>query len=105
MQDVVDNDDFSLSNEFKVSFVNDIVNGLAYLHDTANICHGLLNLHSCVVTPQWTVRLSSYGLADLIHRGKIKKLMQIPLRTVHGVFNFCLIKRVSQNYCMLRPNC
>ena len=99
------NDDFSLSGEFKASFVNDIVNGMAYLHDTAHIFHGQLDLHSCIVTPQWTVRLSNYGLANTVHDGNKSKLFEVPKKNTHGIVLFIAMMLLLQNFCILRRSC
>ena len=62
----------------------DIANGLSYLHDSAHIYHGQLNLHSCVVTPQWAVRISNYGLVNVLDDEVNMKLLKIPPKNLHG---------------------
>lgn len=64
--------------------MNDIVNGLNYLHEIAHMSHGQFNLHSCVITPQWSVRLSNYGLTDVLNDGVNMKLLTIPEKSAHG---------------------
>jgi len=83
-QDVVENNDINLSEEFKLSIVNDVVNGVAYMHSSAKLAHGALTLHSCIVTPQWTVRLSNYGLNGVMHDSSNVSLLQIPRQNIHG---------------------
>ena len=81
---MVENVDFSLSDEFKASFLNDVLNGVAYLHGTAKLAHGALNLHSCIVTPQWTVRISNYGLNDVMRDSRHTHLLKVPPQNLHG---------------------
>ena len=83
-QQVIGNEDFNLADEFKTSFILDIVKGLGYLHETARICHGQLNLHSCIVTPQWTVRISNYGLTNVIAEAVNSKLIKPQQLNQHG---------------------
>jgi len=81
---VIGNADFSLSEELQTSFINDIVKGLAHLHGSANICHGQLNLHACIVTPQWTVRLGNYGLNGVLGECAHVGLLKVPSHNLHG---------------------
>ena len=85
-QEVIGNTDLTLSPEFETSFLSDIVLGLHYLHGTARLCHGQLNLHSCIVTPQWSVKLSNYALNDLLRCAVEKQLITMEEQTLHGKY-------------------
>jgi tRNA A-37 threonylcarbamoyl transferase component Bud32 len=37
-----------------------------YLHDTCQLVHGALTTRSCFVTKYWTIKLSDFGLNDVI---------------------------------------
>uniref|UniRef100_A0A8R1DRE0 guanylate cyclase n=1 Tax=Caenorhabditis japonica TaxID=281687 RepID=A0A8R1DRE0_CAEJA len=51
---------------FKVSFVQDIVKGLQFLHDESKIgYHGNLKSSNCIVDAYWRVKLSSYGMEQI----------------------------------------
>ena len=109
LQDVIFNDDLNFTKEFTSSFVRDAIlvgysqfmpeknsghtntnpgfQGLVYLHDTCQLVHGALTTRSCFVTKYWTIKLSDYGLNDVIDE-LIQNDMIIPVgeRTIDGYF-------------------
>ena len=75
MQDLLANDDFHLTDLFKSAFARDLAKALVYLHDTLRIAHGQLNTDSCLISQYWSLKLSDYGLnqvlAELAQRGDL----------------------------------
>jgi len=65
--------------------------GLVYLHDTCQLVHGALTTRSCFVTKYWTIKLSDYGLNDVIDE-LIQNEMIMPVgeRTIDGYFRIFL---------------
>ena len=60
------NDEFNLTKDFRESFVRDIMKGVAFLHESCQIAHGSMNTHTCLVTQYWSLKLSDYGLNDVL---------------------------------------
>ncbi len=63
LQDIIMDDDTSLSNDFKVSFILDIACGMWYLHQSSIQVHGHLSSSACVVDNRWTCKVTDYGLS------------------------------------------
>lgn len=53
----------SLDSNQVSSTAADIASGLLYLHNSQLGLHGNLNSQCCLVTPDWRIKLSGFGLA------------------------------------------
>ncbi|CAB3400613.1 unnamed protein product [Caenorhabditis bovis] len=66
MNDLLRNQDLRLDRMFQISFVEDIMKGLAFLHDGSKIgYHGNLKSTNCVVDAYWRIKLSSFGMEKI----------------------------------------
>ncbi|XP_070573591.1 atrial natriuretic peptide receptor 1-like [Ptychodera flava] len=67
-EDLLENDDIKLDRAFKVSFFNDIVKGLEYLHKSkhGNGSHGNLKSSNCLIDSRWVVKITDYGLPSFL---------------------------------------
>uniref|UniRef100_A0A1I7U042 guanylate cyclase n=1 Tax=Caenorhabditis tropicalis TaxID=1561998 RepID=A0A1I7U042_9PELO len=66
LMDLLRNEDLRLDRMFRVSFVEDVVKGLQFLHDNSKIgYHGNLKSSNCVVDAYWRIKLSNYGMEQL----------------------------------------
>uniref|UniRef100_A0A914VRF2 Guanylate cyclase n=1 Tax=Plectus sambesii TaxID=2011161 RepID=A0A914VRF2_9BILA len=76
LQDIIANDDLKLDTDFKASFINDIIKGLLYLHNSEIKEHGALRSSNCLVDNHWTVKLSDFGvnraISDLLKHREIE---------------------------------
>ena len=52
------NDEMKIDNNFKLSFMTDVVKGMEYLHKSHLHSHGNLKSSNCLVDARWTVRVS-----------------------------------------------
>ncbi|XP_028810806.1 guanylate cyclase 2G isoform X2 [Denticeps clupeoides] len=74
LKDVIRNSELELDSMFKLSFGNDIVNGMDYLHKSHLKSHGNLKLNTCLVDSRLQVKLSGFGLWEFKHGTKHKIL-------------------------------
>ncbi|CCD63635.3 Receptor-type guanylate cyclase gcy-11 [Caenorhabditis elegans] len=66
LMDLLRNDDLRLDRMFKVSFVEDVVKGLQFLHEGSKIgYHGNLKSSNCIVDAYWRIKLSNYGMEQI----------------------------------------
>merc|ERR1719150_1146130 len=49
LQDILEDDEFELDNDFKISLINDIVRGMTFIHASEIKVHGNLKSSNCVV--------------------------------------------------------
>ncbi len=61
VKDIIRNNDITLTNDFKVSFLSDIACGMAYLHQSSIGPHGTLTSSQCVVDSRWTCKVTGHG--------------------------------------------
>ena len=89
--------DFNMNPEFTTSFVRDLINGTTYLHESAQMAHGSLNTRSCLITNYWTLKLSDYGLNEVMNELATKEMIQMDeVSDVLGAtfffpYRFCLL--------------
>ncbi len=62
LQDILSDDDISLTRDFQVSFILDIACGMWYLHQSPIGYHGHLTSAHCVVDSRWTCKVTGHGL-------------------------------------------
>ncbi|NXF88745.1 ANPRB protein, partial [Eubucco bourcierii] len=64
LQDVLENDSINLDWMFRYSLINDIVKGMAFLHNSIIGHHGSLKSSNCVVDSRFVLKITDYGLAS-----------------------------------------
>ncbi|XP_077993938.1 atrial natriuretic peptide receptor 1-like [Glandiceps talaboti] len=72
LQDVLENDSIQLDWMFRYSMMNDIINGLHFLHHSIIKYHGNLTSSNCVVDSRFVLKLTDFGLNSL-SRGKARR--------------------------------
>nr|XP_033780286.1 atrial natriuretic peptide receptor 1 [Geotrypetes seraphini] len=65
LQDILENDSITLDWMFRYSLINDIVKGMAFLHNSVIISHGNLKSSNCVVDGRFVLKITDYGLASI----------------------------------------
>ncbi|XP_069792507.1 atrial natriuretic peptide receptor 1-like [Narcine bancroftii] len=65
LQDILENESITLDWMFRYSLINDIVKGMAFLHNSVISCHGNLKSSNCVVDSRFVLKIADYGLASL----------------------------------------
>ncbi|XP_064634469.1 atrial natriuretic peptide receptor 1-like [Lineus longissimus] len=63
--DIIENDDIKLDLLFKRSLIQDLSNGLHYLHSSFLKSHGNLKSSNCVMDSRWMLKITDYGLQRL----------------------------------------
>ncbi|KPP78305.1 atrial natriuretic peptide receptor 1-like, partial [Scleropages formosus] len=64
LQDIMENDSITLDWMFRYSLINDIVKGMAFLHNSVIMSHGNLKSSNCVVDSRFVLKITDYGLAS-----------------------------------------
>uniref|UniRef100_A0A670JR34 Guanylate cyclase n=1 Tax=Podarcis muralis TaxID=64176 RepID=A0A670JR34_PODMU len=64
LQDVLENESINLDWMFRYSLINDIVKGMAFLHNSIIGYHGSLKSSNCVVDSRFVLKITDYGLAS-----------------------------------------
>ncbi len=66
LSDIIAEDDSMIMDwDFKISIINDIVNGMKYLHHSAIEFHGCLTSASCLVSARWICKICCHGLKQV----------------------------------------
>ncbi|EGT44749.1 hypothetical protein CAEBREN_05486 [Caenorhabditis brenneri] len=66
LMDLLRNEELRLDRMFKVSFIEDIIKGLQFLHENSKIgYHGNMKSSNCIVDAYWRIKLSNYGMEQL----------------------------------------
>ncbi|CAH1786477.1 unnamed protein product [Owenia fusiformis] len=76
LEDVLANTDINLDWSFKRSLIQDIVNGMLYIHTSPVKVHGKLKSSNCVVTGRFTVKITDFGLPMLYNDGSSVKQLE-----------------------------
>ena len=66
LMDIVFSEQFNLTRDFAESFIRDMLNGLLFLHETCQMAHGQLNPNTCLITQYWSLKLSDFGLNQVM---------------------------------------
>ncbi|XP_060726359.1 atrial natriuretic peptide receptor 1 [Tachysurus vachellii] len=64
LQDILENESITLDWMFKYSLINDIVKGMAFLHNSVIVSHGNLKSSNCVVDNRFVLKITDYGLSS-----------------------------------------
>ncbi|XP_061468570.1 atrial natriuretic peptide receptor 2 [Rhineura floridana] len=64
LQDILENESINLDWMFRYSLINDIVKGMAFLHNSIIAYHGSLKSSNCVVDSRFVLKITDYGLAS-----------------------------------------
>ncbi|XP_005605663.1 atrial natriuretic peptide receptor 2 isoform X5 [Equus asinus] len=64
LQDILENDSINLDWMFRYSLINDLVKGMAFLHNSIIASHGSLKSSNCVVDSRFVLKITDYGLAS-----------------------------------------
>uniref|UniRef100_A0A672ZES9 Guanylate cyclase n=1 Tax=Sphaeramia orbicularis TaxID=375764 RepID=A0A672ZES9_9TELE len=73
LQDLMESDSITLDWMFRYSLINDIVKGMAFLHNSVIISHGNLKSSNCVVDSRFVLKITDYGLQSLRGTGGNKE--------------------------------
>ncbi|XP_029022598.1 atrial natriuretic peptide receptor 1 [Betta splendens] len=65
LQDLMESDSITLDWMFRYSLINDIVKGMAFLHNSVIVSHGNLKSSNCVVDSRFVLKITDYGLESL----------------------------------------
>ncbi|KAH0617284.1 hypothetical protein JD844_015319 [Phrynosoma platyrhinos] len=63
-EDILENESINLDWMFRYSLINDIVKGMAFLHNSIIGYHGSLKSSNCVVDSRFVLKITDYGLAS-----------------------------------------
>ncbi|XP_022245111.1 atrial natriuretic peptide receptor 1-like [Limulus polyphemus] len=66
LRDLLDNDVIKIDWPFRFSIINDILEGLAFLHNSPIGFHGHLKSTNCVIDGRFMVKITDYGLLSLL---------------------------------------
>ncbi|XP_064638662.1 atrial natriuretic peptide receptor 1-like isoform X2 [Lineus longissimus] len=62
LQDVLENEDIKITDQFKMSFAADICKGMTYIHNSSLGSHGRLKSSNCVIDSRWVCKITDFGL-------------------------------------------
>lgn len=121
LQEILENKDVKLDHMFISSLVNDIVKGMAHLHNADIKSHGNLKSSNCLVDSRWTIKIADYGLPTIRSKRKrnyrgesyyqeqlwtAPEILRMSVRPVNGtqkgdVYSFAII--LSEFHIRQRP--
>ncbi|GLV34372.1 uncharacterized protein CBL_00299 [Carabus blaptoides fortunei] len=62
LQDILENDQFTLEWMIRISLIQDLVRGMTYLHQSEMKSHGSLSSTNCVVDSRFVLKITDFGL-------------------------------------------
>uniref|UniRef100_A0A3B4W9S0 Guanylate cyclase n=1 Tax=Seriola lalandi dorsalis TaxID=1841481 RepID=A0A3B4W9S0_SERLL len=65
LQDLMESEGITLDWMFRYSLINDIVKGMAFLHNSVIVSHGNLKSSNCVVDSRFVLKITDFGLESL----------------------------------------
>lgn len=82
LADVLADPDIDLTWIFRFSLINDLVQGMAFLHRSKFSVHGCLTSNSCYISSKWELKISDYGL-NKIRRSHLDSVIVNSVRDKH----------------------
>lgn len=67
LQDILENEDFTLDDMFISSLVSDLIKGMIFIHDSEIGTHGNLKSSNCMVDSRWVLMVTDFGLHQLVN--------------------------------------
>ncbi|KAJ8306947.1 hypothetical protein KUTeg_015031 [Tegillarca granosa] len=86
--DLLQNDSITLDWDFKSALMTDLVQGMAYLHNSPITLHGKLNTSNCVIDSRFVLKVTDFGILKI--RNQIES--QFASTNMRGYQNFDLKK-------------
>ncbi|KAI8092857.1 uncharacterized protein BX664DRAFT_96027 [Halteromyces radiatus] len=65
LADVLADPDIDLTWIFRFSLINDLIQGMAFIHRSKFAVHGCLTSSACFISSKWELKISNYGLHKL----------------------------------------
>ncbi|CAO3621699.1 unnamed protein product [Cunninghamella blakesleeana] len=62
LADVLADPDIDLTWIFRFSLINDLIQGMSFLHRSKFAVHGCLTSNACFISSKWELKISDYGL-------------------------------------------
>uniref|UniRef100_A0A673ZAE0 Guanylate cyclase n=1 Tax=Salmo trutta TaxID=8032 RepID=A0A673ZAE0_SALTR len=72
LQDLMESETITLDWMFRYSLINDIVKGMAFLHNSVIVSHGNLKSSNCVVDSRFVLKITDYGLASFREKSNME---------------------------------
>ncbi|XP_078613390.1 retinal guanylyl cyclase 2-like [Branchiostoma floridae x Branchiostoma japonicum] len=66
LEDLIRNEEMQLDWVVKQSLLTDLVRGMKYLHSSPIQVHGRLNSRNCLIDGRFVLKISDYGLPDIL---------------------------------------
>ncbi|XP_035241618.1 retinal guanylyl cyclase 2 [Anguilla anguilla] len=77
LRDLLENSDVKLDWMFKSSLLLDLIKGMKYLHHRA-FAHGRLTSRNCVVDGRFVLKITDYGVSELLESQKTARVVPPP---------------------------
>ncbi|XP_060577414.1 atrial natriuretic peptide receptor 1-like [Ruditapes philippinarum] len=68
LQEMLLNESIKLDWDFRISLINDIVEGMIYLHSSPIVSHGAFTSSNCVIDSRFVLKITGFGLKSIRER-------------------------------------